>query len=491
MTSGHGPATTVAHTNHATNRSSWLSMTRRRMLGTMLLGAGGVLSACGAQSLAARARRKGGVLLDRLPHVPPGLELAMNFPLVEALYGRRARRFSHGAEIPDGPLAFRSRRDPKPLSDLEQMLVLTAAAGNTGWHHMIYRHARYAPHLSNYSAAAGGRTFPSAAGFHTSEFFFTDDDGVYFFPTRDAPSLVQYDSNGAFDLHAWVEAHRQRIRKLADGRLNIPPAEPYMEGHNTWCVNRPGSTLIFPVADIAQHMLALLCFLVQNGYCLYDDLRDERVPGMDRFKDLVDVENPYPLSFLERYALTEATAELATACYAGMLMLQAMGLGGWMFDGVDPFTVLGASGDPDVPGLGFRYDTDDRWAVPNFTGLPGVFEGFCPPHYPDMRAAVAALVERKFGRGGPYHAATTGPWKESSRVRSAAQFHDEHFQDCVATMAQFIHDRYGKFPGTMPTIFHLMYLQAHHLDLDFYDHYFKDGAYLHTHAKHEELWDRA
>jgi hypothetical protein len=38
-----------------------------------------------------------------------------------------------------------------------------------------------------------------------------------------------------------------------------------------------------------------------------------------------------------------------------------MGLGGWMYDGLDRHTVLGASGDPNVPGLGFRYDTDERW----------------------------------------------------------------------------------------------------------------------------------
>jgi hypothetical protein len=82
---------------------------------------------------------------------PRGLEVALQFPLVEALYGRRARRFSLGAEIPDGPLAFASRHKPVPLSDLEQMLVLTAAGGNTGWHYLITRHARYAPHLSNYS----------------------------------------------------------------------------------------------------------------------------------------------------------------------------------------------------------------------------------------------------------------------------------------------------------------------------------------------------
>lgn len=41
-------------------------------------------------------------------------------------------------------------------------------------------------------------------------------------------------------------------------------------------------------------------------------------------------------------------------------MLQAMGLGGWMFNGIDPFAMLGAGGDPAVPGLGFRYDEDER-----------------------------------------------------------------------------------------------------------------------------------
>ena len=75
---------------------------------------------------------------------PPGLQDLLEFPLVEALYGRRARRFSLGSSIPDGPLAFTSQHDPLPLTELEQMLVLTAAAGNTGWHYMIMRHARYA-----------------------------------------------------------------------------------------------------------------------------------------------------------------------------------------------------------------------------------------------------------------------------------------------------------------------------------------------------------
>jgi hypothetical protein len=209
---------------------------------------------------------------------------------------------------------------------------------------------------------------------------------------------------------------------------------------------------------------------------------------MERFRDIVDVDGPYPLSFVEQYSLTELTAELACSCFAGVLMLQALGLGGWMFDGIDMYTVLGASLDPDVPGLGFRYDTDERWALPNPTGLEGVFEASCPPHYPDMRAAVEAFVERKFGPGGPYDPATPGPWSESARVRGSAQRHDEHFVDCVATMAQHVLDAYGKFPGTVPTLFIMNFLQAHHLELAFYDRHFEPGAYLETHARHLERW---
>jgi hypothetical protein len=419
---------------------------------------------------------------------PAGLEDALKFPFVEALFGRRSRRFSLGASIPDGPLEFTSRHAPLPLTDLEQMMVLTAAGGNTGWHYMITRHARYAPHMSNYSGGAGGRTFPSAAGIQTSEVFFTDDTGIYFLPTRDAPALVEQPVDGEADLSALLEAHRARIRKISGSRLHIPAAEPFMEGHNTWCANRPGSTFVMPVADVAQHLVGVLCFLVQNGYCITDDVNRERIPGLERFRHLVDVENPYPLTFVEQYALTESTAELATCCYAGALMLQAMGLGGWMFDGIDRLVLLGASGNPEVPGLGFRYDTDPRWSIPNPTGLPGVFEGFCPPHYPDMRAAVEAYARRKFGPGGPYHLETPGPWKDSRKVRSSAEVHSEEFKECVTLMAQCIFDRFGKFPGTVPSIFCLTYLQAHHLDLEFYDHHFKPGAYLRSHAEHMARW---
>jgi hypothetical protein len=420
--------------------------------------------------------------------VPPGFEEMLRFGLWEALLGRRSRRFFRGAEIPDGVFRYRSKHDPLPLSELEKLLVVTACGGNTSWHHMIYRADRYAPHLSSYPGAAGGRTFPSAAGFHTSQTFFTDDDGVYLLDARDAAPFAERAADGRLALDAVVEALSRHVRKIEDGRLRLPPKTPHVEPHNTWVVNQPGSLLVVPVGDLAQHVLLGLCYMLQNGLVIHDDIHGRPVPGIERFGDLVDVEQTWPLTFLDQWSLTEVTAELATSCYAGSLVLQAMGLGGWLFNGIDPFSMLGASGDPAAPGLGFRYDTNDAWPYPNPTGRAGVMEGFCPPHFSDMRAAVDAVCERKFGPGGPFHPETPGPWKDTPKVRSAAAPHDERFRACVAHQAQYLFDTFGKFPATVPSVVVTQFLQAFHLDLDFYDRFYAPGAYLETHAHHMERW---
>ena len=419
---------------------------------------------------------------------PQALQSLANFPLLAAITGRRSRRFALGATLPDGPFAYQSTHEPQPLSQEEQLLLLTTMTGNTGWNYLIPHHPSVPAHMPAYPAAAGGRSHASAAGIHTSELFFTDDNGTYFFQTRGEPALVEPAADGTVDSDAWLAAHRRCIQQLSHQRLHLPPTA--MDAHNTWCANVPGSTLLIPVADPAQHLIGVLCFMVQNGGCLYDNVHNERVPGIEAFRHLVDVDNPAPLTQLEQNSLVMVVAELTTAAQNGMLLLQAMGLGGWLFTGLDMYAVLGASGDPAVPGLGFHSVRDERWPVPNVTGLAGVYEGFCPPHFPDMRAAVDQYVERKFGPGGPFHPATPGPWRETAQIRSAITPHDDEFKACVALMAQFVYDRFGKFPATVPTIFAGPYLQAHHLDLDYYDTYFAPGAYLHSHAVHMMQWHK-
>lgn len=460
--------------------------TRRKFLGTTLLGAGAMLNSVGFAGAGTSLREKGNLLLDSFPYPSKGLTEAATFPLIDALHGRRSRRFAKGATIPGGPLAYTSKEAPEALSELEQMLVLTSVAGNTGWTNLIPHNSAYAPKIPNYAGAAGGRTFPSSAGFHTSEILFTDDNGTYFLPTRDMAALT---ANGAdVDLKAYLAAHKSRIVKLGEGRLNLPRVPQHMEMHNAWCANVPGSTLVMPVADLAQHMILTLCYLVQNGAAIFDDINGQSIPGLEAFSTIVDVENPYPLSFVEQFSLTEVTVEISTSCYAGALMLQAMGLGGWMFDGLNQFSMLGASGDPDVPGFGFRFDMPEGALLPHVTGLDGIFESHTPPHFADMRAAVMSVVERKFGPGGPFNAATDGPYKKNGPVRSSAAPLNDEAIECVVTMAQYIYDTFGRFPATVPAVYSLMYLQAHKIDTGFYDTHFDDGAYLRTHAAHDTNW---
>jgi len=463
-------------------------LTRRTAVGAAMLGAGALLDGAGLRATAGTLRTRGRLHLEGFGAVSRGLDLAARFPLIEAIHGRRSRRFAKGATIPGGPLAYTSKADPAPLSQTEQMLLLATVAGNTGWSNLIPHNRFYAPNIPNYAGAAGGRSFPSAAGFHTVEFFFTDDNGTYFLPTRDMPAVEAEKPDGATDLAGWITAHRERIVQLDDRRLKVPRAPQHMEMHNEWCANVPGSTLIIPVADLAQHMILALAYVVQNGACIYDDINGRTIPGIERFSSLIDIANPYPLSYLEQLGVTEVTVESSTACYAGALMLQALGLGGWMYEGLSPFTVLGASGDADVPGLGFRFDIIAGNPLPHFTGREGVFEGHTPPHFPTMRSAVEAVAERKFGPGGPFNRATGGPYRNNAAVRGAAAPMGEDFVDCVSLMAEYVHHTFGRFPATVPAVHTLMYLQAHQLDTGFYDAHFGPGAYLQTHADHDRNW---
>lgn len=457
---------------------------RRRLLGSTLAATGAILSGLGF-SRGHTLQIKGRIMLDSYSPLLPGLVEAASFPLIDAIHGRRSRRFAKGASIPNGPLAYTSKEAPEALHPTEQMLLISTVAGNTGWVNLFAHHPAYAGKLPNYTAAAGGRSFPSSAGFNTTEFFFTDDTGVYFLPTRD---MAPVPNDGSVDLQAWTEVHRARIIKLADGRMNIPAAMPYMEGHNTWCANVPGSTLIWPVADVAQHVILLLLYLVQNGTGIYDDVNGRQIPGLEKFSHRLNMAVAYPMTFLEQVAMTDVATETGTACYAGALMLQALGLGGWMYTGINPFVVLGASGDPAVPGLGFQFRMLEGNPLPFVTGLPGIFEAHVPPHHATMRAAVEAVVARKFGKGGPFDPVHDGPYRENAAIRGSAAPINAEAVDIVTTMAEYVFSTFGRFPATAPAVFINTYLQAHRLDTGFYDTHFQPGAYLRTHAEHDRLW---
>jgi hypothetical protein len=109
-------------------------------------------------------------------------------------------------------------------------------------------------------------------------------------------------------------------------------------------------------------------------------------------------------------------------------------------------------------------------------------------NYPDMRAAVQAFEERKFGPGGAYDPGLGGPRKQGAEIKRTVEPYSEEFVDCLGEIAQYVLEKHGKFPGTLTTVVLPGFVQAHHIDTEFYDAHYQPGAYLETHADHRRRW---
>jgi hypothetical protein len=415
-----------------------------------------------------------------------------SFPLFHALFGRRARRFGLGMQIPSGPLAYRSQHEPMPLSELETALLIAAATGVSGWNFGVpFGPARPAEH-GQFTQRFTGRTGPTAAGIGTPVLFHTDDRGTYLTNTRDVqPSRMrELETNADDDVARILAVCREHTVRLGDQRLDLPAAPGHMMEPNFWMANAKGSTLFMPMGDVSEQLLGIMSIFLANGYVITDDIAKRPAGDLAPFirSGLLQAEKAFPLSVLELSTYEANTMELAFMGHNIVLALQGMGLGGLFFNGVNRWSVLGAFAGDGVRGLGFRFTTDERWTTPNPVGLEGRFEALCPPFQPDMRAAVETFVRRRFGPGGAYDPHTAGPWQRSAQVKGSVTPYGDEFIDCLATVAQYIHDTYGRFPATVPTIALTGYVQAQHIDTDFYDAHYEPGAYLETHASHMDRW---
>lgn len=418
-----------------------------------------------------------------------GLDALEGFPLMHALFGRRARRFGLGMELPSGPLAFRSRFDAVPLSRLERSILVAAGTGVTGWNFGVPFTPRQPTAHGHYTGRFTGRTGPTMAGVGTPMLFHTDDDGVYLTDTRDATPPALDGDPGSWTERIAEHCAEHTVR-LSAGRLDLPAEPPHMIESNLWMANAPGSTLFMPVADASEQFLGLLAIYVGNGYVVWDDEAGRPAGNLEPFvrNGVIDEAKQVPLSALVSGANDTLCMELAMMGHSIVLTMQAMGLGGLFFTGLNRYSVLGAFADAGIAGLGFRFVRDDRWTLPNPVGLDGRFEALCPPYVTDMRHAVEVYVERKFGPGGAYDPSAPGPWQRSPDVKRSVAPYDDAFVDCLATVAQYVFDVHGKFPGTSATMVLPCFVQAQHIDTEFYDEHYASGAYLRTHAEHAALW---
>jgi len=417
----------------------------------------------------------------------------LDHSLVEAIMGRRARRFGMGMEIPSGPLAFCSRHDPVPLSETEQMLLVAAGLGVSGWSFGVpYGPDRPDEH-AHYTERFTGRPTPTGAGIGTPALCFTDDSGTYFVDTRDCRPEHMNELAAAQPsdpLEGILTTCREQTVQLSDRRLDLPASPPHVLPPNVWMANAPGSTMFMPIADASEQVLGVLAMAIANGNVVIDDTTGGPAGNLDGFirSGLLDETKRAPLSMLTQYAYEGNCAEVSFMAHNMVLVMQAMGLGGLYFNGLNRWSVLGAFAEQGIRGLGFRLVHDDRWPVPDPVGLDGHFEGLCPPYVEDMREAVEVFAQRKFGPGGAYDPETPGPWRHPKEVKAGVTPYSDEFRDCLATVAQHVLDTRGRFPDTPSTMVLSGYVQAVHLDAEFYDTHYAPGAYLGTHAEHLARW---
>ena len=417
------------------------------------------------------------------------LKEAKNFPFIKTLFSRRSRRFGWGMEIPSGPLKFKSNRPPIGLDEFENAFIISSGMGVSGWHNGI-PFSSSQDGLCSYNVRFTGRTFPCTAGIGNLDLFYTNDNGTYFVSTRNGDGSKPWEISKESEAEKLISQVDNHTKKISTKRIELSRDGTNFSAHNIWNGNTEGSTLYIPVTNVAEQLIAMLFIVVESGYLVYDDLNKRNAGELTKYLDtkLLDKDRRYPLSYLEQYTLTQCAVEMGTMGQNMSLSLQPLGLGGWFYSGINPFSIMGLKAKKGQPGLGFKFEFNNDWGVPNPTGISDLYQSMSPPHYNTMSEAVDTFIEKKFGKDGTFRS-QDHPYKNETFTDNA-NIPSKETINCVCEIAEYIFKEYGKFPGTVPSIFVRYYVQAHRLETGYYDKYFKPGAYTDTHKANVERWSR-
>jgi hypothetical protein len=415
------------------------------------------------------------------------LDEVWQYPLFDALYGRRSRRFGRGFEVAEGPFQYKSEHPPVPLSEIEEALLVAAGVGFSGM--ALWDQARPLPY-----PITDGRTFPSTSRGRRTALFFTNDKGVFVIDPAGGSASRLRAIEGPDDRPKILALYRDHRRELKSGRLAIPRRVPPLSGHNLWASNMPGATLFMPVCDVSLSLISLIAQFVDGrlerfapqrhrGMNIVDDRHGFRPAGTEKWlkSGFLDEEQVLPLSVLERQACYFTFSEPAMICQNMFLATEALGIGGWMHCGFLSAEIFAA--------LGFRTAIPSGpMSLANPIGLDGIFEACCPPYYPSMDAAVDAVVATLTHQQSPLPE-QPAPYLASplEHCKGTVEITEEGIA-CTKAVCNYIYRTYGRFPGTVDAM-HLMWLmQAHHLDTEFYDECYYPGAYGPSHAAHMAKW---
>ncbi|MGH7891723.1 MAG: hypothetical protein ACREN0_05585, partial [Thermodesulfobacteriota bacterium] len=135
---------------------------------------------------------------------PPGLDVAVDYKFMDAVFERRSRRFGLGMEIEKGPLAYKSKHAPVPLSELEEAIIVWNGLGIKN-----INLSDFPPHVGlDLEMQFTSRTIPALGDVHRTELFYTNDEGTYMVQLRDKSPAAMQEFESLGDREKIVQAFR-------------------------------------------------------------------------------------------------------------------------------------------------------------------------------------------------------------------------------------------------------------------------------------------
>ncbi len=438
------------------------------------------------------------------------------YPLLDALIDRRSRRFGRGMRLNGGPLAYTSAYSPKPLTLQEEAALAFAACGITGYAlaELPYETGDMPDASSgNIMTHFFGRTVASGDAMHYVILFVLNDEGVWMlrrpqdYPRSEIPALIQ----AAHD-HTLVALYERSRVRIAERRLDMPREVPFAAPFNKWSANLPGTTYFLPVNEFSAIYINVLlsAFSEEFAFFAVDERRRFQPAGIAPFGrsrggHLYDDPRAgrfATISFLETWLCEFAAIEQGGILQNLALMTQALGLGGFPHFAAHPFIWFQTLGfrmeaipfsrtvgaGPVTTGLlkAMGKDIPVPTAVGLEVGGEVLIKPFCPPYYRNMEDAVLAFVDYKYAQGqGTFRdgGAVTG-WRDGAAVQSRIPPYSDKAIAATIAYCEYVYGRYGRFPAKSGPFRSILAHQAHHLDLDFYEKFYRPDALSETQRQH-------
>jgi hypothetical protein len=437
-----------------------------------------------------------------------------DYPFLDALRGRRSRRFGLGMKIESGPFAYASGHPALPLGEDEEAALAFAACGVTGY--ALADLAYGAGQGGQMLAGLLGRTIGSPDAINTVSLVITNDEATYLvkrpqdFAPAEVPDLIRLAEAGEL-----TELYRRSRVKIGAGRA-APPVEPgYNFNINRWSLYAAGGSYFLPVNELtAIYINALLeAFDETMGLFILDERANFRAAGIARFgrsrgghlNDDLSAGRAATVLAIEMSLVEAVAIEQGMLLQNLGLMAQALGLGGFPNFARHEFGWFEAlsfrmGSLPASRYLGAGRLTSallgllgrDR-PVPYPLGLERdgqvLLKPYCPPYYPTMEAAVRAYVAYKFGAQGVFRGgASLSGWRDASAATPHIPAPSEAAVAATVAYCEYIHARYRRFPAYSAPFRTVLGYQATHVDVEFYQRFYHPEALTDTQRQHTTRW---